>query len=467
MKLKLKAYLLPLLVVALLIFAGCSTTSDAETAAGPVVESEADTVTHATPKGEGWMITVDGVRSDEVWESNFEAWKSSPSSGYGEYEFSQKGKPVKFMAMPLKNIIAMVDDSDATMPYSFIEDKWADGYDITMTAADGYTITVNTADFSAEDFFLADMKDGEKISPMITGNVSTQYWTKELSSLALSLQPLSLEDNDFELMLDIGGENASFTIGELEKLSYYIEDKGNYTNSYDNNFQFIWGGVKIVDLINEYTSLSEDMTVIIEAMDGYAMNYSAKQLMDDSDGDWILAFKENGEYMPEDPGYIRLVKVGPENPEILGHTSARMVKKIIIENTEFRDFNLEIVSGAKTEVMDRQTLQSGMTTWRTVVDYFNKKAGETVQYMGMPIYEILGRYSGYDTVKIVAADGFEIALSAAELQDNKEVILAMFYGDESELSEKEFPLVVAWDKDAELVPDGIKPVRNVVKLIVE
>ena len=39
--------------------------------------------------------------------------------------------------------------------------------------------------------------------------------------------------------------------------------------------------------------------------------------------------------MPEDPGYIRLVKVGPQNPNFTGHVSARMVKKIIIKDTAF------------------------------------------------------------------------------------------------------------------------------------
>lgn len=461
-------FLLPALAAVLLLFAGCATAVDApEAAAGSVEKTEIDAVAHATPKGEGWMVSIAGVRTDEIWESNYEKWKEDPSSGYGEYEFSMKGEPVKFTAMPFKNIIAMVDDADGTMPYSFLNDKWNKGYDITMTASDGYSVTVNSADFSADDFYIADSMDGEKIHPMITGNVSTQFWAKDLSEISLSLQPLTLEDNDFELLINIGGKQDAFTIGELEKLSYYVEDKGNYTNTYGNTFEFLWGGVKIIDLINEYTTLSEDMSITIEAMDGYAMSYSAAQLMDNSDGDWILAFKEDGQYMPEDPGYIRLVKVGPQNPNFLGHVSARMVKKIIIENTSFRDFAIDIVDGDEVEILDRQTLQSGVTTWRTTVNYWNRKAEKTVGYMGMPLYEILSHYSGYDTVKIVAGDGFEIALAASEVADNDDVILAMYYADESELSDNEFPLIIVWDQDAERIPEGIKAVRNIVKIIVE
>ncbi len=160
MKIKTLRFLLPAFAAVLLLFAGCATAADDSAAAASSKKVEIDTVTHATPKGEGWMVKITGVRSDEIWESNFEDWKEDPSSGYGEYEFSMKGQPVNFMAMPLKNIIAMVDDSDATMPYSFINEKWNEGYDITMTASDGYSVTVNSADFSADDFYLADSKDG-------------------------------------------------------------------------------------------------------------------------------------------------------------------------------------------------------------------------------------------------------------------------------------------------------------------
>ena len=102
---------------------------------------------------------------------------------------------------------------------------------------------------------------GEKVAPMLTGNISTQFWVKELASITADLKPVSLAENNFELILDIDEKHAVKTIAELEKLPYYIEDKGNYTNSYDNNFQYIWGGVKIVDLIEEYVSLTPEMTV--------------------------------------------------------------------------------------------------------------------------------------------------------------------------------------------------------------
>ena len=69
-------------------------------------------------------------------ESNFEKWKEDNASGYGDYEFERKGTMVAFKAMPVKNIVAIIDDADATMPYRFKEDVWNAGYDLTFTAAD-------------------------------------------------------------------------------------------------------------------------------------------------------------------------------------------------------------------------------------------------------------------------------------------------------------------------------------------
>ncbi len=443
-----------LMIAALLVLTGCATTVD-------------DT-SHATPKGEGWLIKVSGVRTDEVWESNFDKWKKMEASGYAEHQFKRKGKMMTVMAVPLVKIAAIIDDADGTMPYSFKKDLWESGYDLSMAAADGYTATINTAEYKTDELYIADMLNGEKIAPMVCGNVSGKLWVRELAEITASLEPVSLTNNDFELVFEVGDKAGSFLIGDLEKMDCYIEDNGSFTNSHNNTFAHKWGGVKIVDMINNYTELTPDMSVTIEAMDGYAMTYSGKQLLDNSDGDWILAFKEDGEYMPEDPGYIRLVKVGPKKPNFTGHVSARMVKKIIIKDVPFKDFDLEIITPAGTEVMDAQTLMSGVTNSRTVVEMWNKKKKELKSYMGMPIYMLLEKYKGtYSKVNIVATDGFKISLSASELEGNDDVIIAMFKGDGSDLSDKDFPLVVAWDKNAAQIPAGIKKVRNIEKIILE
>ncbi|HAK45811.1 MAG TPA: hypothetical protein DCO79_07830, partial [Spirochaeta sp.] len=338
MKKNLIIFLSILLMSTALLLSGCTTTDDSSASSET---APTDDTSHATPGGEGWMISVNGVRADEVWESNFEQWKDTPESAYGDYEFERKGAMVAVKAMPVIKIVAMIDDTDGSMPYSFREALWTEGYDLTFTAADGYSATINTADHRVDELYIADFMDGENITPMICGNVSSKIWVKDLAEISADLRAPSLENNDFELLLEIGSKTGVYKISELENLDYYIEDRGNYTNSYNNTFEFTWAGVKVVDLINEYTSLTKEMSITIEAMDGYAMSYSGDQLLDNADGDWILAFKEDGAYMPEDPGYIRLVKVGPKNPNFTGHVSARMVKKIIIKDVSFKNFDLE------------------------------------------------------------------------------------------------------------------------------
>jgi hypothetical protein len=38
------------------------------------------------------------------------------------------------------------------------------------------------------------------------------------------------------------------------------------------------------------------------------------------------------------------------------------------------------------------------------------------------------------------------------------------YKEGEVLPEREWPLIIVWDEDAERVPDGIKPVRNIEKI---
>ena len=429
-------------------------------------EGAADAVSQATPKGDGWKIELSGVRSDEVWESNLKSWIAQNPELLVELEYEKKDELHSYEGVPLKEIIAMVDDADGSMPASFRAEKWTEGYELTLTAGDGYAQTMVSSDFDPDDLYLGISQDGSPMPPTLIGDISGQYWVRDLASISLGLQPVSLETNDFELLLDIDSKNASFTISEMENHPYYMEDKGNYTNSYGNNFQYTWGGVKLVDLINDYTTLTDEMTVTIQAMDGYEMDYSGSQLLDQEDGTWILAFKENGEYMPEDPGYIRLVKVGPKNPEITGHVSARMVKKIIIREESFSDFQITLDGPAGMEVFDRQTMQSGVSTHKSVVSYFDKKSESSIEYMGLPLYEMFSRYDGIEEVTLKAEDGFAITLAASEVIGNQDVILAMYYGDGSELSDKEKPLVIVWDQNAPVVPEGIKAVRKISKLII-
>jgi len=469
------------LLTAMLLFAGCATapqghadrgaaTAEPSAAGQPAVdetgaEETVDAVTAATPEGEGWMVSLMGVRNDELWQSDLDLWKES-SDAYREVELEKRGETGLYGGIPLSAVVAMVDDPDGGMPYAFQEGLWNEGYEVTLTASDGYSYTFSTTEVDADAVYLVDSINGEAVSPQIAGALSTAGWVRDLMEIELSLAPVSLAQNSFELEIEIGGAMDSFTIAELEAMPIYVEDGGSYTNSYGNTFEAVWGGVKLVPLLEQYMNLTADSAIRIVAMDGYEMNYSGEMFLDQADGDWILAFKENGEYMPEDPGYIRLVKVGPETPNITGHVSARMIKRIVSEDVPFEDFALTIVERDGQEVFDRQTMQSGIVTNRDRVTYYDRRADEDVEYMGIAVWRLLERLQGYRAVTIEATDGFSVTLDNDELEGNDDVILAMYTGEDDQLlSSDEWPLRLVWDKDAAVVPEGIRSVRNVVKVI--
>ncbi len=426
-----------------------------------------DAVSQATPEGDGWMITLTGVRSEDLYESDVDAWIEYNPDMLKELSYEKKGELRNYTAIPFSAIVAICDDGDGSMPYTFEQEVWDSGYEITLVSADGYAATFVTSEIASEVIYIALSQDEEEISPMVIGEIDGQFWVKELVAIELSLAPVTLEENDFEFILEIGDEKSSYTLAELKDHPHYIEDTGEYKNSHDIIFPHVWGGVKLVDLIGDTIELTADQTVIIQSTDGYEMVYSGEQLLDQSDGTWILAFIEDGDYMPEDPGYIRLVKVGPDNPQITGHVSAKMIKKVIIEDVVFKDFSLTLESAEGSEILDRQTIQSGVTTHKSVVGYYHKKNDTIIDYMGLPLYELFSHYPGYKTVSIEAADGFSVTLEASDIEGNTDVILAMYYGDGSELSQREQPLVLAWDREASLIPEGIKAVRNIHRMIIE
>ena len=466
------------LIVPVLIFAGCAggvmkgTSSESKEAVVPDETIDAvqavDDVSGATPDGDGWKISLMGVRNDKVWQSSFESWKVSEEGVYREMELEKKGEINLYGGILLKDIIAMVDDPSGGMPYEFREDLWRDGYDITLTAADGYSVTFSSSEASFDEILLADTIDGESVMPMIAGNITGKAWVRDLTEIELGLAPVDLTMNSFEFLMEINGEVSGYSIPDLEAMDIYVEDRGSFTNSYGNTTNAVYGGVKLIPLLSRSMEVTPDSAIRIIAMDGYEMSYGGEMLLDQADGEWILAFKENGEYMREDPGYIRLVKVGPENPNITGHVSARMIKKIVTEGRSFEDFSLAIVEDGAVETFDRQTMQSGVVTNRNRVTYYDRKNDADVDYMGIALWRLLERLAGYKAVTIEANDGFAVTLDNAEIEGNDDVIIAMYTGEKDELlDEQDWPLRLVWDKDAATVPGGIKSVRNVVRITLE
>ncbi len=274
--------------------AGCSTVPEHKTETGktPIEKT-------------GWIISVAGLRSDEVKEADFEKAKVH-STHYKEIKLEKKGELRTYKGLPFYMIAAMVDGPDSHHPYKFDKELWEKGYEITVTADDGYSATFNTLDVPADALYLVDFMNGTTIAPSIVGNVSTKLWVKNVSEIELSLKSAEKEEA-FKLAIESNGEITSYSIKELEAGPFYIEDMGSYTTSAGTQYTYKWGGIKFADLLKSFIKIEDDSTITVVALDGYEMSYSGSEIMDESDGVWILAFKADGEYLPMDPGYIRSI----------------------------------------------------------------------------------------------------------------------------------------------------------------
>ncbi|MCD6120593.1 MAG: molybdopterin-dependent oxidoreductase [Spirochaetales bacterium] len=435
-----------------------------------------------------WKIMLIGVRKDEITSSRF-AEALRHANHRKTMKLEKKGRTTLYTGMPFYQIAAVVDGNDSAHPYKFDKTLWGKGYDITVTAEDGYSVTFNTKDYSYNDLILTDTENGKNIPVSIVGNVPKSLWVKNVAEIELAIGKTGTGSGntakDFKLTLSVNGADRSYSLGELEKSPYYIEGKGSFTTSAGTKYSGLYAGVKLADFLNQFVKIKSSSTIIFTAMDGYEMSYPGKQLLDNSDGIWILAFKENGKYLPKDPGYIRTIKIGKNNPNIEGHLSVRMIKKVSVKGEVYRDFSLRI-EGDKNFTLNRQTLQSGLSCHKKTV-FFERK-GKSAHYTGIPLWRFLAysddpKYAphmqdpsiptymearalkGYE-IRLTATDGYSITLNSKELNKNDDVILAMLKNGKA-LPANEWPLILVWDKNAKVIPEGIKPIRQIksIKLI--
>jgi hypothetical protein len=111
----------------------------------------------------------------------------------------------------------------------------------------------------------------------------------------------------------------TFTLSELEQRFVALTYPGSYVTSSGRVVSSVYTGFLLSDLLGNWP---EDAELEVVAADGYRMRYRYGSLSD-SEGTWILAFKQDGKYMPFNPGYFRMVKVGPGNPRFQSSASGK------------------------------------------------------------------------------------------------------------------------------------------------
>ncbi len=448
-------------------------------AAEPASAVDATSAASAASEKASWSIALSGLRSDSLDEGLFLKLLSD-SRMVVEGKAERKGVAFSYKGISLRRVIAMIDGKDSSLPFVFDEALWKKGYDVSLVASDGYTATFSTKELAPDALVLAVYEDGKIVPPMIVGDAPKNLWVRGIAAIETSLAPSqeAAAADAFSLDLDVNGSKASLSLKALEASDLWLEQKGSYTTSAGTRYMGVYGGAKLLALLERYAKIRPEDSIAFVAMDGYEMTYPGSRVLDEADGTWILAWKLDGEYLPKDPGYVRTVKVGPSDPNSDGHLSVRMVKKIVVKQSDFKDFSIKL-GGRMDWTLDRSTLQSCVSCHKRTVTFERK--GQVDAYTGFPAYLALGyvddpKYAPhrqdkslppYDSalarkgyrVDFTASDGFAVSLDSRDLDRNEDVILAMYKND-ANLPDDEFPLVLVWDRDAKLVPAGIKNAKK-------
>jgi len=216
------------------------------------------------------------------------------------------------------------------------------------------------------------------------------------------------------LTLAKGSWQVEYTLADLEMLET-LTAPGTFTNSAGVDYSATYTGVPLMTLIGNAPT---DGTLRVTASDGYSMNYAVDMIADDSEGVWVLAYKENGEWMPEDPGPLRIVQIGESNPHFTSSLSARMVERIELHGT-YEAYTLR-VTGAVERVFSREELEAGIGCPCHTATVTATSKGETSTYTGLPLWRLVG----YVDDEIFAADEEGIYYNEEDFSDD---LAAMAY----------------------------------------
>ncbi|MCS7240789.1 MAG: molybdopterin-dependent oxidoreductase, partial [Candidatus Bipolaricaulota bacterium] len=273
-----------------------------------------------------------------------------------------------------------------------------------------------------------------------------------------------------------------FTLAELETHFVAWTYPGSYVRGSGEKVTALWTGIPLGDLLGHWPA---DTEIEVVAADGYRMRYRYGALQD-AEGMWLLAFKQDGKYLPFNPGYFRLVKAGPRNPSFPSAASARMVVRIEVRG-KYRPYSLKL-SGVRTHEFSRWDLELGVACPCRARAVTSTHKGETRVYVGIPLWRLLAyvddevvpaglglKYEdaafnwelarGEYLVEIRAADGFSQVIPSAYLAGEDRFLLALKV-DGRFLGEAEGgPLLFVWD-DGVPVPARLKRVKWVTEILI-
>jgi DMSO/TMAO reductase YedYZ molybdopterin-dependent catalytic subunit len=268
-----------------------------------------------------------------------------------------------------------------------------------------------------------------------------------------------------------GAESKSLTMEDLKSLPA-TEGVGHFMNSVGEIMgPFNAKGVSLTEICNLVGGMEPSEAARVVAKDGYAMTLSYKRLaandfttfdcatgkeVPHQDINVLLVYEEDGQPVdPESAGRLRLMVIGADTQATEGHWWVKWINEVEIVVLE-KPWELTL-EGAVTEVMDQDTFKSGANpgchgaTWTD---------GQGRPWEGIPLWLLVGRVDddntheegafndeladkGYE-VHLIAADGYTVTFTGAEVKRNDNLIVA-YAMDGEPIAEKNWPLRLVGD----------------------
>lgn len=269
-------------------------------------------------------------------------------------------------------------------------------------------------------------------------------------------------------VVNLDGKSQDFTLDELKALPASEGLAGMMSSTGKITPPTAFSGVLLTDVLEAAGGVDESMGIQIEASDGYAMTFSAAQVLD---GDFITYDAGTGEEVKEHgdlrvllayamdgapldaqrDGVLRLVILNNDKTQVTdGHWSIKWVRTATLKPLAV-EWEL-VLEGALDETIDRGAFEScGNSTCHAAA----WKDDKAQTWSGTPLWALVGRVdddvrhdddafndalaeAGY-TVEVVGADGYSATFASAELMGNDEIIVANL-ANGNPLTEEDFPL---------------------------
>jgi hypothetical protein len=283
-----------------------------------------------------------------------------------------------------------------------------------------------------------------------------------------------------------GETTLEFTLSDLEALDV-VTAPGTFTNSAGVDYTATYTGVPLMTLVG---NVPPDSTVRVTASDGYSMNYAVEMIADTSEGVWIVAFMENGEYMPNDPGPLRIVRIGQDNPHFSSSLSARMLATVEVLGT-YEAYSL-LLTGAVERLFARGELEAGIGCPCHTSTVIVTSKGETHTYTGLPLWRLIGyvdddlfpaedlgiHYNDGDfndtlaaaryTITLVASDGYTQKMTSVLIARDDRFVIAFKMDDAFLDPTSSGYMRFVFDDSVELPEEvSLKSVKFLAEILVE